>query len=184
MDVLIVLIVSAMFNIYLACSEVVALMNLHLHLRFLLVLTLSMTTFSVMDIANAVEVFLVSLCVMRKPTDLMVEAMSSVILLSRATVNRIFASLAVVMSLMDVMRDLQVRWLTASSTSLIGPELDDRVMSSSRLGGAVARVLEVLALHIFALICPLPELSGISAQKCLGVGEGRRRRVQYLWFGV
>ena len=135
MDVLIVLIVSAMFNIYLACSEVVALMNLHLHLRFLLVLTLSMTTFSVMDIANAVEVFLVSLCVMRKPTDLMVEAMSSVILLSRATVNRIFASLAVVMSLIDVMRDLQVRWSTASSTSLIGPELDDRVMSSSRLGG-------------------------------------------------
>ena len=142
MDVLIVLIVSAMFNICLACSEVVALMNSHLCSRFLLVLMLSVTTFSAMDIANTVEVFSVSLYVMRKPTDLMVEVTSSVILLSRATVNRIFASLAVMMSLMDVMRDLQVRWLTASSTSLIGPELDDRVASSSRLGGV--EILSIL----------------------------------------
>lgn len=109
MHALIVLIVSVILRMCLDCSAVVALMNTHSHLRLLLVAALIVASFSVMDVAKTVEVFSISLCIIRKPTALMVDAMSSVILLSRATVKRMFASLVIVVLLIDVMRAFWTR---------------------------------------------------------------------------
>ena len=106
---LITLIVSAILSKCLDCSEVVALINLHLRLRLSLEVVLSAISFLEMDVVISVDRFLVSLFNIRKPTDLIVEVMSSVILFSRATANKMFASLIAVTSLVDAMKALWIR---------------------------------------------------------------------------
>ena len=108
-EVLIALIMSAILSKCLDCSEAVALITLHSHLRLSLEVVLSAISFLEIDVAISVDRFSVSLFIIRKPTDLIVEAMSSVILFSRATTNRMFTSLIAVTSLVDVMKALWIR---------------------------------------------------------------------------
>ena len=105
-EVWINLIMSVMLSKCLDCSEVVALINFHLHLRLLLEVVLSAISFLEIVVVISVDRFLVSLFIIRKPTDLIVEAMSSVILFSRAMANRMFASLIAITSLVDAMKAL------------------------------------------------------------------------------
>ena len=105
-----------------------------------------------MAVAISVETFSVSLWIIRNPTDLIVEAMVSVILLLRVTVKRMLANFTGVMLLSATMRAFCTRKVVTPSTSLTGPELEDRVAKSSALGRVVAGVLVELALHILALV--------------------------------
>ena len=105
-DVLIDLIVSAMLSKCLDCSKAVALMNLYSHLRLSLLVVLSAISFSEIVVVISVDRFSVSLFVIRKPTDSIVEAMSSVIVFSRAMANRMFTSLVAITSLVEVMKAL------------------------------------------------------------------------------
>ena len=105
-EVLIDLIVSAMLSKCLDCSEVVGLINLHLHSRLLLEVVLSAISFSEIVVVISVDRFSVSLFIIRKPIDLIVKAMSSVIFFSMAMANRMFASLIAVTLLVDVMKAL------------------------------------------------------------------------------
>ena len=100
------LIMSVMLSKCLDCSEVVALINFHLHLRLLLEVVLSAISFLEIVVVISVDRFSVSLFVIRKPTDSIVEAMSSVIVFSRAMANRMFTSLVAITSLVDAMKAL------------------------------------------------------------------------------
>ena len=72
---------------------------------------------------------------MRNPTDLIVEVIVSVILFSRVIVKGMLASLVAEILSSDEIMALCTRNATASSVSLIAPELEDRVANSSGLGG-------------------------------------------------
>ena len=77
--------------------------------------------------------------------------MVSVTLLSRATVKRMVANFAGVMSLLDVMRAFCTRKAVTPSMFLIVPELEDRAANSSGLGRVVVRVFIELAPCVLVL---------------------------------
>ena len=91
MEALIALMVSDMLTMCLDCLVVVALMNSHSCSMLMMDVVFKLESLCEMAETISVEVLSVSLCNIRKPTTLIVEAVASRILLSRDRVKRTLA---------------------------------------------------------------------------------------------
>ena len=104
MEVLIVLMVSDIPTMCLACLVVVALMNLHSHSMLVMAMVFSLESLCETAEMISVEVLSVSLCNSRKPTALIVDAVVSGILLSRDRAKRTLARVGAEKLLLIAMR--------------------------------------------------------------------------------
>ena len=104
MEVLIALMVSDMPTMCLACLVVVALMNSHSHSMLVMDVVFKLESLCEMAETISVEVLLVSLCNIRKPTALIVDAVASGILLSRDRAKRTLAKVGAEMLPLIAMR--------------------------------------------------------------------------------
>ena len=103
-DDLMVLMVSEMLMMCFDCLAVVALMNSHLCSMFVVIVVSRLEILLETAEMMSVEIFSVSLCMIRNSTTLIMEAVGSGVLLSRDSVNRILARVVAEKFLLIVMR--------------------------------------------------------------------------------